>query len=89
MKPSESAFLEFGLLPEVSIHSIVEDQYSKLYVPRAMCECGCSEWVDSTMKIVKDLMGYEFPKKQVHRCKQCNEVRMSDHISISQDKGKI
>jgi len=80
MKKEESAFYQFGLLPEVCIHSPIEDQYSKSYIPRKTCECGCNEWIDSTMKIIEDSMGYEFPKKDVHRCKKCNNVRMADHI---------
>ena len=89
MKPSESAFLEFGLLPGVCIHSIIEDRYSKMYVARTICQCGCSEWVDSSIEIIRDLMGYEYPKKQMHRCKQCNQVRMADHISVSQGNGEL
>lgn len=80
MNKENSAFFQFGLLPEVSIHSLEKDQYSKSYIPRQVCDCGCKEWIESTMKIVEDSMGYEFPKKAVHRCKQCNEVRMADHV---------
>ena len=31
------------------------------------------------MKIIEDFQGYEYPKKRVHRCVQCNEVRIADH----------
>lgn len=64
------------------IHSLDEDEYSKMYIPKEKCDCGCNEWTESTMKIVKDSFGYEFPKKRVHRCKECNQVRISYHIGI-------
>jgi len=81
----KSDFFHFGTLPQVSIHSIIEDQYSKMYIPREKCDCGCSEWIDGKMKIVEDCFGYEFPKKDVHRCKDCNEVRMADHVAAKRD----
>jgi len=80
MDTSKSEFFHFGILPEVCIHSLDEDEYSKMYIPREKCDCGNDKWIDSTMKIVKDFMGYEFPKKLVHRCSHCNEVRLADHI---------
>ena len=83
---SKSEFFHFGILPSICIHSLDEDQYSKMYIPQEKCEkCNGFEWIESTMKIVKDSMGYVFPLKRVHRCKQCNEVRMADHIGIKHD----
>jgi len=82
MNPSNSAFYEFGLLPEICIYSLDEDQYSKNYIPREACDCGCKEWVDSEMDIIKPVDGFTFPKKRVHRCKSCNEVRLADHKGI-------
>lgn len=82
---NESAFYHFGILPSVCIHSPIEDQYSSMYIPREKCKCGCSEWVEGEMKIVEDSMGYEFPKKNVHRCKDCNDVRMADHIGVKDE----
>ena len=73
-------FFHFGTLPQICIHSLDEDEYSPKYKPNEICECGCDEWIESEMKIVKDLDGYEFPKKRVHRCKQCNEVRIAKLI---------
>lgn len=78
----KSEFYHFGILPAVSIHSLVEDEYSKMYIPIEKCVCGCNEWVKGTMKLTEDSFGYQFPKKQVHRCKQCNQVRKADHIGI-------
>ncbi len=80
MDISNSEFYHFGILPQICIHSIIEDEYSKMYIAREICDCGCKEWIEGTMKILEDSFGYEFPKKEVHRCKECNEVRMSDHI---------
>ena len=74
-----SAFYHFGILPSISIHSLDEDLYSPMYIPREICDCGCKEWKESTMKIIEDFQGYEYPKKRVHRCVQCNEVRIADH----------
>jgi len=82
---NKSEFFHFGTLPQVSIHSTIEDGYSKMYVPREKCDCGCNEWIDGKMKIVEDSFGYEFPKKDVHRCKECNEVRMADHVGSGRD----
>ena len=87
MKTDESEFYHFGILPGVCIHSLIEDQYSKMYVPRDICECGCNEWIESTMDIVKPLFDhFHFPKKDVHRCKKCNEVRLSDHIGVKDER---
>lgn len=61
---------------------MVEDEYSKMYIPREKCECGCSEWIEGKMNIVEPVNGYQFPQKDVNRCKKCNEVRMADHISL-------
>lgn len=79
MNPDDIAFLQFGLLPEVSIHTLFKDEWSDLYIPREKCECGCKEWIESTMKMFAGY--YAVP---VHRCKMCNKVRVADHIS----KGK-
>ncbi len=82
MDTSKSDFFHFGTLPNVCIHSLDEDEFSKMYIPQDRCNCGGNEWIDSTMKIIEDFMGYEFPKKRVHRCKACNEVRIAHHIGI-------
>lgn len=81
-----SEFFHFGILPSVCIHSPIEDEYSKMYNPRQKCECGCEEWVDGLMDIVKPMNGYEFPKKNVHRCAKCSEVRMADHIGVKDER---
>ena len=81
----KSEFFHFGLLPEICIHSLEVDQYSKMYVPREKCDCGFAEWVEGKMDIVKPMNGYRFPTKAVHRCKSCNEVRMADHIGVKDD----
>lgn len=80
LNPKKSAFYQFRLLPEVCIHSLDEDQYSIMYTPQKTCDCGCSEWIESTMKMFEDRMGYVFPLKRVHRCKSCNEVRIASHV---------
>ena len=77
-----SEFYNFGILPQICIHSLIEDEYSKMYIPRKQCDCGCAEWIEGKMDIIKPMNGYEFPKKDVHRCKECNEVRISDHIGL-------
>lgn len=81
----DSEFFYFGILPQQCIHSLIEDEYSKMYIPQQKCECGCGEWVNSTMKMFEDINGYEFPKKYVHRCANCNEVRMADHIGVKDE----
>ena len=85
MDTGNSAFFHFGILPSISIHSPIEDQYSKMYIPREKCDCGCSEWIEGKMDIIKPSMGLSWPKKNVHRCKDCNEVRMADHIVIKDE----
>jgi len=81
-----SEFAHFGILPEICIHSLVEDEYSKMYIPREKCDCGCRDWIEGKMDIVKPIKGYQFPKKDVNRCKNCNEVRMADHIGAKYDR---
>ena len=88
METSKSEYFHFGLLPETCIHSLDEDEYSKMYIPQQLCDCGCSEWVESTMKIVEDSYCFTFPTKRVHRCKSCNEVRISNHIGIKQSESQ-
>ncbi len=83
---SKSEFFHFGILPQVCIHSLDEDNYSKMYTPQERCKCGCSDWIESTMKMFQDSFGYEFPKKRVHRCKSCNEVRIAHHIGIKENE---
>ena len=85
MNVDKSEFFHFGILPQVCIHSLDEDEYSKMYVPQEKCRCGCLDWIESTMKIVKDFMGHEFPKKRVHRCKECNEVRIAYHVGFKEN----
>lgn len=80
MDTNKSEFFHFGILPRVCIHSLDEDEYSKMYIPQEKCDCGCFEWVESTMKMLEDVGDYSFPLKNVHRCKNCNEVRISTHI---------
>lgn len=81
-----SAFYHFNLLPNICIHSLREDEYSKMYIARDKCECGCSEWIEGKIDIIKPINGYTFPKKDVHLCKNCNEVRMADHIGIKKNE---
>ncbi len=81
----KSEFYHFGILPRVCIHSPNEDEYLKMYIPREKCGCGNSEWISGKMDIVKPMNGYTFPQKDVHRCKDCNEVRMADHIGKDEE----
>lgn len=85
MDTSKSEFFHFGLLPEVTIYSPIEDQYSKMYVPRHKCDCGSSKWINGKMDILNLSMGRIFPQKDVHRCKNCNEVRMADHLGVKDE----
>ena len=83
---NESAFYHFGILPNICVHSLIEDEYSKMYFPRERCVCGSCEWIPGKMDIINPLHGFDFPKKDVHRCKECNEIRMADHIGIINEK---
>ncbi len=84
MDTSKSEFFHFGILPQVCIHSLDEDEYSKMYQPITNCEkCNCEDWVESRMKIFEDSIGYKFPLKRVHRCKNCNDVRIAKHIGMN------
>lgn len=85
MNPGNSEFYHFGILPSVCIHSIIEDEYSKMYIPREKCACGGDEWIAGKMNIIKPIVGLNYPKKDIHRCKQCNEVRLADHIGSNHD----
>lgn len=81
----KSEFFHFGILPQVCIHSLIEDDYSKMYEPRHKCDCNCAEWIEGKIDIIQPVDGYQFPQKDVHRCKNCNEVRMADHIGIKNE----
>lgn len=83
MDTSKSEFYHFGILPQVCIHSLDEDEYSKMYIPQEKCKCGSSDWIESTMDIIVP-KGFTFPQKRVHRCKECNEVRIANHIGYKE-----
>lgn len=80
MDTSKSDFYHFGTLPSVCIHSPIKDKYSKMYIPLEICECGCKEWVESTM-----IKFIGFSLDRVHRCKDCNTVRIANHIGSNMD----
>jgi hypothetical protein len=81
---NKSEFYHFGLLPSVSIHSPIEDQYSKMYIAREKCDCGCNEWIEKGCTMILGHYPDGTPLyKDVHRCKKCNKVRMADHIGLS------
>lgn len=81
---NENAFVHFGLLPEVCIHSPVEDQYSKMYVARNTCECASEEWLTEGQTMILGHYAGDIPLiKHVHRCAKCNEVRLADHIGAN------
>ncbi len=87
MNQNDSAFVHFGILPSVCIHSVDEDQYSKMYIPNESCyECGGSEWIDGICFIGKNDELFGFPPKNVHRCKSCDGIRLATHIGA---KGEI
>jgi hypothetical protein len=77
MDTSKSDFFHFGTLPQVCIHSLFEDEYSKMYIPQEVCDCGCKDWIDSTM-----IKFVGFPPSDVHRCKECNAIRIANHIGL-------
>lgn len=79
-----SEFYHFGILPQLTIHSPVEDSYSHMYIPRDKCDCGCGEWKDGEMELIYPIAGVSFPKKHVHRCANCNDVRMADHKGMKE-----
>jgi hypothetical protein len=89
MNLNDSEFYHFGILPQVSIHSPIYDQYSDMYIPRETCDCGCKEWKEEGCTMI--LGHYQDGTrvyKDVHRCKNCKEVRMADHIGIKDQEGK-
>lgn len=80
MDVTKSDFFYFGTLPQVCIHSLIEDEYSQMYIPQEICDCGSNEWIESKMDVIKPIEGFSYPKKDVHRCKNCNTVRLANHI---------
>jgi len=72
-----SDFLLSGKLPKICIHTPIEDQYSKYYEPEKVCECGCSEWKDSTTNILKNPDEFKLKPKDVHRCVKCSLIRIA------------
>ncbi len=84
---NKSEFYHFGILPQICIHSPLEDEYSYMYIPRDKCECGSTEWIEQGCTMLLGHYGDGTPIfKDVHRCKKCNEVRMADHIGIINER---
>lgn len=84
-KLKNSKFYHFGIVPRVCIHSPKPDQYSKMYVPRDACKCGCKEWVEGKMPLAR-MLGVDCMFKDVHRCNDCGEVRVADHVGKEEDQ---
>lgn len=86
MKTNNSEFYHFGILPQVTIHSVVEDKYSHMYIPRENCDCGCSEWITEGCTMVLAHYSDGTPiYKDVHRCNECKSVRLAYHIGIKNE----
>jgi hypothetical protein len=81
-----SEFLLSGKLPKVCIHTPLGDQYSKYYEPEKKCKCNCDNWIDGEMDIIKSIEGFNFPPKKVHRCKNCNAVRVAHMIEVQDEQ---
>lgn len=82
---TKSEFYHFGILPDTCIHSIVEDEYSKMYMPQERCACGCLEWLTEGCKMILFIHLDGTPiYKDVHRCKNCGEVRLAYHIGTKE-----
>ena len=81
MDTSNSEFFHFGILPRECVHTPEEDDYSKMYKPQEICECGCKDWIERgcTMILAHYIDGTPI-YKDVHRCSNCFTVRMSRHI---------
>ncbi len=79
---NKSEFYHFGILPRACIHSPIPDQYSPMYKPQEECEkCGCKEWHTKGCSMILGHYPDGTPMyKDVHRCKNCFEVRMAFHI---------
>ncbi len=76
-----SALYQFGLLPEICIHTPKEDEYSKMYNPQKQCDCGCKEWIEEGCTMILGHYNDGTPMyKDVHRCKNCFKVRIATHI---------
>ncbi len=81
----ESAFYHFGILPAVCIYSAMEDQYSKMYVPRNKCDCGSDKWNEESWGMIIGHYGGIPVHKQVQGCAACGEVRLADHIGVKDE----
>lgn len=82
---NNSEFYHFDILPQLTIHTVIPDDYSPMYKPRERCDCGCDEWLEEGCTMILGHYPDGTPVyKDVHRCKTCYEVRMADHIGIIQ-----
>jgi len=82
MDTSNSEFYHFGILPQLCIHSPMEDEYSKMYIAREKCDCGSSNWLENCTMILGHYPDGTAIYKDVHRCSECFEVRVADHIGL-------
>lgn len=86
MNVNDSEFFHFGILPAMCIHSVEADEYSKMYKPIPRCDCGCTEWLEEGCTMVLGHYPDGTPVyKDVHRCKNCFEVRTANHIGVQDE----
>lgn len=78
---AKSPFYYFGILPAWSIYSPVQDNYSDVYVPEKVCECGSIKWKKKQTMILGFQNGIPL-SKEIHRCKNCDKIRMAKHVGI-------
>ena len=83
---NKSEYYHFGILPQICIHSPHIDQYSHMYKPQDVCDCGCTDWLTEGCTIILGHYRNGIPvHKDVHRCAKCNEVRIAHHIGIKDE----
>ena len=64
-------------LPKMCVYSLDNDYYSQFYEVEQTCECGCSNWITSTltMNVFEDQLS--LTPKRIQRCVDCKKVRIS------------
>lgn len=91
MKDYPEANFSISNLPKVSVYCLDNNYFMQFYEMNEICLCGSQEWIMSFLKISTTENDLQFLPKRIHRCKSCNQIRLSklkNEVLVLIDKSK-